>query len=48
MKLARERQLLRFFEWLAGFVADQIPDSLLGRMLLYALHADSDVWATRP
>ena len=43
MKLARERQLLRFFEWLAGFVADQIPDSLLGRMLLYALHADSDL-----
>jgi predicted transposase/invertase (TIGR01784 family) len=29
MKLARERQLLRFFEWLAGCVVEQIPDSLL-------------------
>jgi hypothetical protein len=26
MKLARERQLARFLEWLAGWVLDQIPD----------------------
>ncbi len=43
MKLARERELLRFFEWLAGFMMIQIPDRLLGRMLLYALHADSNL-----
>jgi hypothetical protein len=43
MKLARKRQLLRFFEWLAGVVVEHLPDSLLARMLVYALHADSDL-----
>ena len=43
MKLARKQQLLEYFRWLAESVVDQIPDSLLGRMLLYALHADSEL-----
>ena len=43
MKLARERQLLEYFRWLAESVAEQIPDNLLGRLLLYALHADSEL-----
>jgi predicted transposase/invertase (TIGR01784 family) len=43
MKLARQKDLLRFFKWLAGFSAKDLPDSLLGLMLLYALHADSDL-----
>ena len=43
MKLARQKNLLRFFEWLAGFSAQDLPDSLLGMMLLYALHSDSDL-----
>ncbi len=41
MKLARERQLLEYFRWLAETLVEQMPDSLLGRLLLYALHADS-------
>jgi predicted transposase/invertase (TIGR01784 family) len=43
MKLARQKELLRFFKWLAGFPANELPDSLLGKMLLYALHSDSDL-----
>jgi predicted transposase/invertase (TIGR01784 family) len=43
MKLARQRELLRFFQWLAGFSAHELPQSLLGKMLLYALHSDSDL-----
>jgi predicted transposase/invertase (TIGR01784 family) len=43
MKLARERQLLEYFRWLAETLVDQVPDSLLGRLLLYALHADSEL-----
>ena len=43
MKLARQKNLLRFFRWLAGFSAHELPDSLLGKMLLYALHSDSDL-----
>ena len=43
MKLARQKDLLRFFQWLAGFSAHDLPDSLLGMMLLYALHSDSDL-----
>lgn len=43
MKLARQKELLRFFQWLAGFPARELPDNLLGLMLLYALHADSDL-----
>jgi predicted transposase/invertase (TIGR01784 family) len=42
MKLARERQLLEYFRWLAESLVEQVPDSLLGRLLLYALHADSE------
>ncbi|MEX1115498.1 MAG: Rpn family recombination-promoting nuclease/putative transposase [Akkermansiaceae bacterium] len=43
MKLARQKELLRFFQWLAGYSADELPESLLGKMLLYALHSDSDL-----
>ena len=43
MKLARERQLLQFFQWLAESLVEQLPDSFLGRLLLYALHSDSDL-----
>jgi hypothetical protein len=43
MKLAREKELLRFFQWLSGCSADELPDTLLGLMLLYALHTDSDL-----
>ena len=43
MKLARQRELLRFFRWLAGFSAKDLPDNLLSLMLLYALHADSNL-----
>jgi predicted transposase/invertase (TIGR01784 family) len=47
MKLARQKELLRFFQWLAGFPARDLPDSLLGLMLLYALHSDSDLDAKK-
>lgn len=43
MKLARERQLLEYFRWLADSFVERIPESLLGRLLLYALHADSEL-----
>jgi predicted transposase/invertase (TIGR01784 family) len=43
MKLARERQLLEYFRWLAEILVEQLPDSLLGRLLLYALHSDSEL-----
>ncbi len=43
MKLAREKELLRFFEWLARRPAEAVPESLLGKLLLYALYADSDL-----
>ena len=43
MKLARQKELLRFFRWLAGVSARDLPDSLLGLMLLYALHSDSNL-----
>lgn len=41
MKLAREQKLLRFFSWLAETAVERMPDSLLVRLLLYALHSDS-------
>ncbi len=34
MKLARQKELLRFFHWLAGFPAHALPDHLLSLMLL--------------
>lgn len=43
MKLTRERQVLRYFQWLAQSTGTTIPESLLRRLLLYALHADSDL-----
>ena len=43
MKLARERQLLKYFRWLAETLVEQVPESLLGRLLIYALHADSEL-----
>jgi len=43
MKLARRKELLRFFQWLAAYSAAELPESLLGKMLLYALHTDSDL-----
>jgi predicted transposase YdaD len=47
MKLARQKELLRFFQWLAGFPPQELPDTLLGLMLLYALHSDSDLDAEK-
>lgn len=41
MKLARNKELLSFFRWLAGLSIHDIPDDLLSLMLLYALHSDS-------
>ena len=46
MKLARQKELLRFFQWLADYSASDLPDSLLGLMLLYALHSDSELDAS--
>lgn len=43
MKLARQKELLGFFQWLANYSAADLPDHLLGRMLLYALHTDSNL-----
>ncbi len=43
MKLAREKELLRFFRWLAGISASELPEDILGLMLLYALHTDSNL-----
>jgi len=43
MKLARERQLLRYFDWLVGTAAEALPAGLLKTILLYVLHTDSDL-----
>ena len=43
MKLARERQLSRYFDWLVGTAAEALPEGLLKTILLYALHSDSDL-----
>ncbi|RYD62541.1 MAG: Rpn family recombination-promoting nuclease/putative transposase, partial [Verrucomicrobiaceae bacterium] len=43
MKLARQKDLLGFFQWLAGLSADAFPDNLLRLMLLYAMRTDSDI-----
>ncbi len=43
MKLSRERQLARYFDWLVGTAAEALPEGLLKRILLYALHSDSDL-----
>lgn len=43
MKLARTREMLRYFRWLAALTVDHLPESLLKRVLLYALHADQDL-----
>jgi len=43
MKLARQRKLLEYFRWLAESLVGKFPDSLLGRLLLYALHVDSEL-----
>ncbi len=43
MKLARRKELLRFFQLLAGVSSHELPDNLLGLMLLYALHSDSNL-----
>ncbi len=42
MKLVRQREILKFFAWLVQFPAHALPDDLIGLMLLYALHADSE------
>lgn len=47
MKLSRQKELLRFFHWLAGYPSHELPDSLLGLMVLYALHSDSDLDAQK-
>ena len=43
MKLAREQQLSRYFDWLVGTAAESLPEGLLKTILLYALHTDSDL-----
>ncbi len=43
MKLARERQILAYFRWLAKTLAKQLPENLIMRLLAYALNADSDL-----
>ena len=43
MKMARERQLSRYFDWLVGTAAEALPAGLLKTILLYALHTDSDL-----
>ncbi len=46
MKLARERQLLTFFEWLMKHFEDwahQLSGPFLRKTVLYALHSDSDL-----
>ena len=43
MKLSRKRQVLQFFRWLAETLIDPTPDDLIRRMLLYAIHSDSDL-----
>ncbi len=43
MKLARERELARFFEWLCQLVLDGVSDRLLDNVLVYALHADTSL-----
>ena len=43
MKLAREQQLLSFFRWLAEATLEKLPESLLARLIWYALHADSEL-----
>lgn len=43
MKLAREQQLRKFFQWLAETTLDKLPESLLGRLIWYALHADGEL-----
>ena len=47
MKLARERQLSQFFDWLVGVAAESLPEGLMKTMLLYALHTDSDLDAEK-
>ncbi len=43
MKLARKRQLLEYFLWLADNIIAHLPERLLARLLIYALHADSEL-----
>jgi predicted transposase/invertase (TIGR01784 family) len=43
LKSARGPELLRFFKWLATTPAERLPESFLGKILLYAMHCDSDL-----
>ena len=43
MKFARKKQVLQYFEWQAARKSVKITKILLGRLLIYALHADSDL-----
>jgi predicted transposase/invertase (TIGR01784 family) len=43
MKLARQKRLLDFFDWLAKEFASQISDSLLRTSLVYAFNVDSSL-----
>ncbi len=43
MKSVQGADLIRFFAWLATTPATQLPKSLLGKVLLYALHCDRDL-----
>jgi predicted transposase/invertase (TIGR01784 family) len=43
MKLSRKRQVLQYFRWLAETLLEPAPKDLIRRMLLYAIHSDSDL-----
>ncbi len=43
MKMSRDQKVLGFFRWLADTLAGTFPDSLLGRLLYYALHSDGQL-----
>ena len=43
MKLARQKEILRYFPWLASIPTTNLPQGLLELLLLYAFHSDSDL-----
>jgi predicted transposase/invertase (TIGR01784 family) len=43
MKLARQNEIHRFFQWLALIPAEGLPKSLLEFILLYALYSDGEL-----
>ena len=43
MKLSRKQQVLQYFRWLAETLIEPAPKELIRRMLLYAIHSDSEL-----